>query len=88
MNALSFQDIVKIGSNHAIVLCRSTTDSGEMFFHYIKSDKKNIEQMHHDYNEKKEVDFSSYGEIIHSGWGKNPTKEDERVIHEKFPEEQ
>ena len=78
---LSFQEIVKIGSNKAVMLCRGENDSGKLFFHYIKADRQHIEQMHHDYAEKKMVDFSCYGEILHSGWGENPSEEDERIIN-------
>ena len=84
MSSLLFQDIIKIGAHQVVVLCRAATSSGERFFHYIQTDKRNIELMHRDYNEQREVDFSSYGEIIHSGWGENPTQEDERAMRDSF----
>lgn len=81
MSALSFQEIVKIGDGKAVMLCRGKNDAGKLFFHYIEADRKHIEQMHCDYAENKNVDFSGYGEILHSGWGENPSEEDEHVIN-------
>lgn len=77
---MSFQEIVKIGHNKAIVLCRGVSETGECFFHYIKTDKSNLQKMQRDFAEKKEVDFSEYGEIIHSGWGENPSPADEQLV--------
>lgn len=84
MSYLSFQDIVRLGGHKGIVLCRSATVSGEPFFHYIKADRQHIEQMHRDYAEKKTVNFTTYGEIVYSGWGENPSEKEERMIHERF----
>lgn len=83
---MSFSEMVKIGNNKAVVLCRGVTDSGEKFFHYIISDKANIQQMQRDFADKKEVDFANYGEIIHSGWGAEPTDEDEKSVNQKIPQ--
>lgn len=83
MNILSFQDIIKLETHYGIMLCRSETASGEHFFHYIITNRCKIEQMHHDYTTNKDVDFTSYGRIIHSGWGENPSAEDLEII-EKF----
>ena len=82
--SMSFQDIVKIGDGRAIVLCFAEDDYGKKFFHYIISDRESIKQMYHDYDHKKEVDFSAYGQIIHSGWGEKPTAEDEKFVRETF----
>lgn len=86
MPNMSFQEIVKLGSHYGVVLCRSVTKTGEPFFHYIKAKKPQIEQMHRDYAAQKEVDFFIYGEVILSGWGKNPSADEERIIKEKFPQ--
>lgn len=85
MTSLSFQDIVRIGSGHGIVLCRSVSGDGQPFFHYVKAKRMAIEQMHRDYAAKKVVDFASYGEIVHSGWGANPSEDDIQFIRNKFP---
>ena len=84
MSAMSFQELVKIGDNKAIVLCFSATDSGDKFFHYIKADRVNIKKMHYDYLERKEVDFSEYGEILYSGWGERPSEAEELMMREKY----
>ncbi len=84
MSALSFQEVVKIGGNKVIVLCFSATESGDRFFHYIKTDRCNLQRMRLDYVERKEVDFSEYGEIIHSGWGEEPGIDDERAVCDKI----
>lgn len=84
MPNISFQEIVKLGSRYGVVLCRSVTGTGEPFFHYIMAKKSQIDQMHRDYAEQKDVNFANYGEVIHSGWGKNPSSEDERIIKQKI----
>lgn len=80
---MSFSEIVKIGNNKAVVLCRGVTDSGEKFFHFILSDKSNIQKMQRDFMDKKEVDFTNYGKIIYSGWGADPTDEDKAKVNQE-----
>lgn len=72
-------------SNYGVVLCHSCTESGEPFFHYVMGDKNGIEQMHRDYQSGKDVDFSTYGEIVLSGWGEKPTPEYELILNALFP---
>jgi hypothetical protein len=84
MSKLTFQDKVMLESHYGVVLCSSKTKEGEPFFHYVMADRKNIEQMHKDYAEGKEVDFASYGEILLSGWGEKPEAEYEQIISEYF----
>ena len=67
-----------------IMLCRSHTDDGRPFFHYIKAKRKIVERMHEDYDLGKHVDFAAYGEIVYSGWGENPTPEEEAAIKKKL----
>jgi len=85
MPNISFQEIIKLESRYGIVLCRSVSKTGEPFFHYIMAKKQQIEQMHRDYAARKDIDFFAYGEVVHSGWGKNPSAEDEHIIKQKFP---
>lgn len=86
MSGISFQSKLMLESNYGIVLCRSCTDSGKPFFHYVMSDRKAIEQMHRDYQSGKTVDFAEYGQIVLSGWGKNPTPEYDLILNDLFPQ--
>ncbi len=87
MTALSLQTKLMLQNNYGVVLCNSTTENGEPFFHFVKADKKNIEQMNRDYQAGKEVDFTSYGEILLSGWGENPEPQHELIMSEYFQTE-
>ena len=71
-------------TNYGVVLCTSETTKGEPFFHYVMADKKNIDKMQRDYSAGAQVDFSSYGEILLSGWGEKPAPEYELIISEYF----
>ena len=81
---LSFQDKLMLQNNYGVVLCKSTAPNGEPFFHYVMADKKNIDQMQRDYESGADVDFSSYGEILLSGWGEKPSPEYEMIMSEYF----
>jgi hypothetical protein len=82
--ALTHKDKVILQNNDGVMLCKSHTPEGQPFFHYVLADKKNIEQMDRDKESGKVVDFSSYGEILLSGWGEKPTPEYEMIISEYF----
>ncbi|MDX2074775.1 MAG: hypothetical protein SFX19_10520 [Alphaproteobacteria bacterium] len=86
MSNLSFQEKLVLENNYGVVLCNSSTEEGEPFFHYVMADRKHIEQMHRDYESGAKVDFSAYGDIILSGWGKTPPLEYEMIISEYFQE--
>lgn len=86
MSNISFQNKVMLESNYGVVLCRSCTESGKPFFHYVMADKKGIGQMRRDYQSGKVIDFSSYGEIVLSGWGENPSPEYDLMLGELFPQ--
>lgn len=88
MGSFSHQQLVQLQNYYGVVLCRSSTESGDPFFHYVMADKENIEKMHQDHQTGKEVDFASYGEILISGWGENPTPEYERLITDYFDAQQ
>lgn len=79
---ISFQEKLKLESNDAIVLCRSSDEDGNKCFYYIRADKNNILKMHSDYQSGKEINFNSYGTIILLGWGENPSEIDEKVLEE------
>lgn len=84
MAHLTFQDKLMLQTNYGVVLCSSSTATGEPFFHYVMADKKHIDQMNRDYENGTEVDFTAYGEILLSGWGETPPPEYELIISEYF----
>jgi len=84
MARLSFQDKLMLQKNYGVVLCSSKTKEGEPFFHYVMADRDSIEKMQDDYEAGAEVDFSTYGEILLSGWGDKPEPEYEQIISEYF----
>jgi len=81
---LSFQEKLMIQTSYGVVLCTSETARGEPFFHYVMADKKNIDRMQRDQASGAPVNFSSYGEILLSGWGEKPAPEYELIISEYF----
>ena len=83
MSHLSFRDKLSLKA-YNVVLCTAKAANGEAFFHYLMADKPNIEKMHRDQEAGKEVDFTSYGEILLSGWGEKPAPEYEMIISEYF----
>lgn len=82
--ALSHKDKITLQHSDGVMLCRSRTDDGQPFFHYVLADKKHIEQMYRDKEAGIPVDFTQYGEILLSGWGEKPTPEYELIISEYF----
>ena len=79
--ALSFQQKLIFSTNRAVTLCRGADKAGQAFFHYIVVDRRGFETMQRDYNTGKVVDFKSYGDIVHSGWGE-PTDEDQALANQ------
>ena len=84
MSYLTFKDQLRLEKNYGVVLCNSVTPEGKPFFHYVMADKKNIEKMHRDFEKGGDVDFTSYGEILISGWGETPPPEYEQIMDEYF----
>lgn len=87
MSHLTFKDKLMLQTNHGVVLCVSSTATGEPFFHYVMADKKNIEKMQRDHELGAYADFTSYGEILLSGWGESPPPEYELIMSEYFQTE-
>lgn len=84
MSHLSFQDKLMLQSHYGVVLCTSSTETGEPFFHYVMADRKHIEKLQREYEKGSVVDFTAYGEILLSGWGETPPPEYELIMSEYF----
>ena len=58
-------------------------DRGCAAWHYVKVED-NLEYSNHDALATGHVDVADYGEIVKSGWGKDPTDDVEKEIEEKY----
>lgn len=79
--ALTFQQKLMFQTHLGVILCRAQDADGASFFHFILADRKVFVSMQSDFNNSKVVDFTSYGKIIHSGWG-DPSDDDQEIANQ------
>ena len=82
--ALSHSQKLRLQTNDGIVLCRGRNGNGEIFWLYIKAEKKAIERMYRDYEKKSQVNFLEYGEVIKKGISEQVPEDVCRFMEEKY----
>ena len=84
MTQISFVDrLVKSGSI-PIHLIRAKDKSGEDAWYYILSSHDKMRVLAGDNSDSSIVNLEEYGQIVASGFGREPTVESKRMLKEKY----
>lgn len=75
---------IKFQNHDAVVLCRGRTKSNKKFYAYIKADQSSIRKMDDDFDNKKDVNFKDYGEILCYGFEPEPPENVKLLMKEKY----
>jgi len=83
MATLSHQQKVLLSNHYGIVLCHAKDEKNQPLFHYVMAEKGEMERLYRDYDLGTPLDFTSYGQILYSGWGE-PTEEEADMVKKAF----
>lgn len=83
MDEQSFLKLLQDEGTQVIELCAGRIKDGREFHAFIKMDIENGQRYRADLAKGVPLDLNSYGEILHTGWGKEPDAATCALITEK-----
>lgn len=72
MNETDFLKLLQDEGTSIVELCSGTIADGRDFHAFIKMTAANRQRYHEDLAKRAVMDLNAYGEILHTGWGKEP----------------
>lgn len=79
----SFADKALKNSGTPINLIRCKDSNGIDCYFFVMCDQVKVKQVMKD-AEQGRVDLDSYGRVLESGWGKNPSEEVKKIMRDKY----
>lgn len=77
----NFASVIREKSRNTVVLYRAVSRDGEDFYAYIRCDEKQYHKMKSDFMTRTPCkDVADYGEILYTGFGKEPDAEAEKFL--------
>lgn len=84
MNEESFLKLLQDEGTQVVELCAGRIKDGREFHAFIKMDIESRQHYRADLAKGTPLDLNHYGEILHTGWGKEPDDETRAMVTEKY----
>ncbi len=79
----TFASVIRQKASNSVVLYRAVSRDGEDFYAYIRCDEKQYHKMKHDFMTRTPCkDVKDYGEVVYTGFGKEPDAAAEEFLAE------